>query len=91
MTAHTSGNLPNTSPAGTPHSFTHIHDYAQPTVDCLKMSSFSHRSKKERKNEKKKERKIKERKKKRMKKEKKMQSSYEALHQKRIQTNPRNA
>ena len=67
MTAHTSGNLPNTSPAGTPHSFTHIHGYAQPTVDCLKMLIFRLPSKKEEKEERKKikkERKKKESKKK---------------------------
>ena len=36
VTAHTGGNLPETSPAGTPHSNTELRDYAQLMLTLLK-------------------------------------------------------
>ena len=49
VTAHTSGNLPETSPAGTPHSYNRSTWLCTTTADSVKMCLFSQRKKIERK------------------------------------------
>ena len=48
VTAHTSGNLPETSPAGTPHSNNTSTRLCTTTADYIKMCLFSPEKKKER-------------------------------------------